>query len=301
MKKNILITAVLFLICLITPSGGETAQVFKDELGRAVTLEKAPQRIVSLAPNVTEILFALGLGDKVVGVTNFCNYPEEAKQKEKVGMLLNPNIEKILTLKPDLIVWNTEGENKQTFIKLSKLGLKIFIIGPRTIEALFNSIINVGNVCDKRKEAEDLVLSMKKRLSSIEEKLKGVKKVKVLFLLDLKPLISVSKNSFHGEMIEFAKGENIESSSPDRYPRISWEEVVKQRPDVIIVSNHREDFRKLFAEFKNSPAVRATPAFENNRVYEVKSDLVDRLAPRIIYGFENLVKIIHPEAFFIEP
>ena len=301
MKKNILITAVLFLICLITPSGGETAQVFKDELGRAVTLEKAPQRIVSLAPNVTEILFALGLGDKVVGVTNFCNYPEEAKQKEKVGMLLNPNIEKILTLKPDLVVWNTEGENKQTFIKLSKLGLKIFIISPRTIEALFNSIINVGNVCDKRKEAEDLVSSMKKRLSSIEEKLKGVKKVKVLFLLDLKPLISVSKNSFHGEMIEFAKGENIESSSPDRYPRISWEEVVKQRPDVIIVSNHREDFRKLFAEFKNNPAVRATPAFENNRVHEVKSDLVDRLAPRIIYGFEKLAKIIHPEAFFIEP
>ena len=104
MKKNILITAVLFLICLITPAPGDAAQVFKDELGRAVTLEKAPQRIVSLAPNVTEILFALGLGDKVVGVTNFCNYPEEAKQKEKVGMLLNPNIEKILTLKPDLVV-----------------------------------------------------------------------------------------------------------------------------------------------------------------------------------------------------
>jgi len=295
MKKFILIAAGFLILSFITPSGGETAQTFTDELGRAVTLDKAPQRIVSLAPNVTEILFALGLGDRVVGVTNFCNYPEEAKQKEKVGMLLNPNLEKIITLKPDLVVWNTEGENKQTFIKLSRLGLKIFIISPRTIETLFNSIINIGNICDRKKEAEALVSSMKMRLSSVEEKLKEVKKVKVLFLLDMKPLISVSRNSFHGELIGLAKGDNIENFSPDRYPRISLEEIVKQRPDVIIVSNHREDFKKLFAEFKNSPAVRATPAYEHNRVYEVKSDLVDRLSPRIVDGFEKLVKVIHPE------
>ena len=296
--KNFYLIPIFFLLFSVTVSiTGKASQVFTDELGRKVTLEKNPERIVSLAPNVTEILFALGLGDKIVGVTNFCNFPEEAKSKEKVGMLLNPSLEKIISLKPDLIIWNTEGENKQTFLKLSELGLKIFIISPQRIETIFDSIINIGNICGKNKNAEELVAGMKKKLNFLKKQLNGVKKTKVLFLLDLKPLISVSKNSFHGELIEFAKGENIENSSPDRYPKISMEEIVNKEPEVIIVSNHREDFKKLFNEFKNNPAVKATPAYRNNRIFEIESDLADRLSPRIVDGLERLARIIHPEVW----
>src|SRR3989338_616547 len=296
--KNFYLIPIFFLLFSVTVSiTGKASQVFTDELGRKVTLEKNPERIVSLAPNVTEILFALGLGDKIVGVTNFCNFPEEAKSKEKVGMLLNPSLEKIISLKPDLIIWNTEGENKQTFLKLSELGLKIFIISPQRIETIFDSIINIGNICGKNKNAEELVAGMKKKLNFLKKQLNGVKKTKVLFLLDLKPLISVSKNSFHGELIEFAKGENIDNSSPDRYPKISMEEIVNKEPEVIIVSNHREDFKKLFNGFKNNPAVKATPAYRNNRIFEIESDLADRLSPRIVDGLDKLARIIHPEAW----
>jgi len=296
-KRFFLISAFLFLVHILSPFPAEASQVFTDELGRTITLEKVPERIVSLAPNVTEILFSLGLGDKVVGVTNFCNFPEEAKLKEKVGMLLNPNLEKIVSLKPDLIIWNTEGENKQTFIRLSELGLKIFIISPRSMESLFNSILNIGNICGRRMVAEELINIMKKKLNSIKERLQGVRKIKVLFLLDLKPLISVNRSSFHGELINFAEGENIEELSSDRYPRISWEEIVKKEPEVIIISNHREDFKKLFIEFKNNPAVKATPAYKHNRIFEIESDLIDRLSPRIVDGLERLSRIIHPEVW----
>ena len=295
--KFILITAILLLMCLVAPLQGKSVQIFTDELGRKVILEKTPERIVSLAPNVTEILFSLGLGDRIVGVTNFCNFPEEAKSKEKVGMLINPNIEKIISLKPDLIIWNTEGENKQIFTRLSELGLKIYIISPRTIEALFNSIINIGNICNRKKSAEEIVLSMKKKLDSIKEHIKELPRNKVLFLLDLNPLISVNKNSFHGELIEFSKGENIESSSPERYPKISMEEVIKKEPEVIIVSNHREDFKQLFKEFKDNPVIKATPAYKHNRILAIEADLIDRMSPRIVDGLEGLARLIHPEAW----
>lgn len=297
MKNFLLISVFLLLSSLMLFTTAEVSQIFTDELGRKVTLEKAPERIISLAPNITEILFSLGLGNRIVGVTNFCNFPAEAKSKEKVGMLLNPNLEKIISLKPDLIIWNTEGENKQIFMRLSELGLKIYIISPRTVEALFNSIINIGNICNRKKIAEEIVLSMKKKLSDIKEHIKGLPRNKVLFLLDFNPLISVSKKSFHGELIEFLNGENIENSSSDRYPKISMEEIVKKEPEVIIVSNHREDFKQLFYEFKNNPVIKTTPAYKHNRILAIEADLIDRMSPRIVYGLDKLAKLIHPEAW----
>lgn len=288
------------VLAIITPqrfSFALSSGNFVDELGREVYIPSEPKRIVSLAPNITEILFALGLGDRIVGVTNFCNYPKEALSKPKVGMLLNPDIEKILSLKPDLVVWLSEGDNKPAFEKLEKTGINLYIIAPKDISSLVKSINRLGDICRKEKEADVLVKSIEERLKNIAAKVDKLGKPRTLFLLDINTPVTASIGSFPDEMIRIAGGTNVIKTTYSKYPRIGWEEIARSSPDVIIVAKHTEETEKSFRMFKREPAVTATPASQKGRVHLIDGDIVSRMSPRTMDGVEEFARLIHPEAF----
>ncbi|RMF92465.1 MAG: hypothetical protein D6734_12200 [Candidatus Schekmanbacteria bacterium] len=293
---KVLIATLFVCFFLFTVSSAENGH-YIDSLGHDIYLPKPPQHIVSLAPNITEILFALGLGDKVVGVTNYCNYPPEALKKEKVGMLLNPSIEKILSLSPDLILLVAEGANKDTYEKLQKIKAKVFVISPSNIGKLYDSIVAIGKICRVEDRAAKVVSTLKKRMKKVKDSLSDVKPVPLLFLLDINPLVSVSSKSFYGELFSIARADNVVKNSRIRYPRIGWEEIIKFSPEVIIIAKHSDNMTENFMEFEKMPAVRATPAFKNGRIYLVDGDIVTRMGPRIIDAIEIFAKKIHPEVF----
>lgn len=286
---------LLFFLLSFHTSAGDSGH-FKDGLGRDVYVPSPPSRIVSLAPNITEILFALGLDDRIVGVTNYCNYPSEAIQKEKVGMLLNPDIEKILSLSPDLVIWVSEGANEDTYEKLERVKATLFIVLPSNLEALFKSILFIGEVCRVKEKADALVSDMKERLEKIK-KASSAEPVDTLFLLDIDPPVSASSASFDGEILSIAGGKNVIGESLVRYPRIGWEDIVKFSPQVIIIAKHNEEIFRHLGEFKKRPAIMATPAYKNGRIFLVNGDIVSRMGPRIIDAIEIFAQTIHPEVF----
>ncbi len=296
-KKSLSVAAFFMLLLFSSLSLAKDDGHFRDGLARDVYVPLPPKRIVSLAPNITEILFALGLGNRVVGVTNYCNYPPEALSKEKVGMLLNPDIEKILSLSSDLVLWVSEGANEDTYDKLERVEATTFIVSPKNLEALFESIILIGEVCRVKENAEKLVFHMKRKLEVITDKTKGITPVDTLFLLDIDPPVSASSASFDGELLKIAGGRNVIGKSIVRYPRIGWEDIVKFSPQVIIIAKHNAEIVRQLKEFRERPAVKATPAFRNNRISLVDGDVVSRMGPRIIEALEIFAKTIHPGVF----
>jgi len=269
---------------------------FTDEVGRKVELPGPPQRFISVAPSVTEILFALGLGEKVVGVSTYCNYPPEALKKEKVGGYITPSLEKIIALRPDLVIGTADGNLKSFVNKLSGLGIPVYISNPRSVPGVITSIRHIGEVTFSQSAAQKVVDSMKRKMETIREKVQGRRRPRVLHVLAYDPLISSGKGTFVDDLIRFVGGINIAEGSQGKHPRFSMEEVIAQDPEVIILSSMKSkdpltDQRQWWDRWKEISAVRF------GRIYAIDSDLILRPSPRIVYGLEEVARAIHPEAF----
>lgn len=309
-RKNLSSTliAFLFIYCFITYQSllGNQFIGYVDELNREVKLNKfPPERIVSLAPNITEILFALGLEDKVVGVTEYCNYPESAKKKNKVGGFINPNIEKIVSLQPDLVIATPDGNPQAVVEKLTSLGIPVYCIYPKNIDEVFLSILNIGKICGAETEANQLITSLRQRVTkaiSIARKNEAYTK-KVFFVLSTDPLITVGAGSFIDNLISLANGINIAHHTPVKYPHYSMEEVVRSQPDIILVAdmtsslnqnNHSQQTQRQLAQIQYWEKWKESiPAVKNHKIYLINSDLVTRPGPRLVEGLELLVKLIN--------
>ena len=283
----------IFLLFGVQDSFGAT---FMDEVGRRVELSGPPQRIVSVAPSVTEVLFALGLGGKVVGVSTYCNYPPEALQKEKVGGYITPSLEKIVALRPDLVVGTADGNLRSFVNKLSSLGIPVYISNPRSVPEVITSIVHAGEVTFSQSTAKRVVDSMKRKMETVGEKVQGRPRLRVLHVLAYEPLISSGKGTFVDDLIRIAGGINIAETAKGKHPRYSMEEVIAQDPEVIILSSMiskdpSADQRQWWERWKEVAAVRL------GRIYVIDSDLILRPSPRIIDGLEDMAKDIHPEAF----
>ncbi|CUT08362.1 iron complex transport system substrate-binding protein, partial [Candidatus Kryptonium thompsonii] len=202
-----------------------------DDLGREIELDSPAQRIVSLAPSITETLFFLGVGDRVVGVTRYCNFPPEAKSKTIVGGVIDPNYEVIVSLKPELIIMTVEGNTREAFEKLSNLGFKIFVTNPRNFDGIFKTIIDIGRLCGVESRANFLVDSLKKELERVKKVNSGGTKPKIFAILSLNPLMTAGKNTFINEIIKNAGGINVGENLKQNYPIFSREEVLKVNPD----------------------------------------------------------------------
>jgi iron complex transport system substrate-binding protein len=269
-------------------------RAFTDELGREVKIGPSPQRIVSLAPSVTETLFALGLGGRIVGVTSYCDFPEEATAKEKVGDTINPDTERIIALRPDLVVITTASQLERLSRQLGELNIPVYVTNPRTVREVVASIRKLGEATGAEARAKAVADEMARRIAAVESRVKELPKPHVLYVLQTAPLITAGRNTFINDLINLAGGQSISGSESADYPQLSRETAIARAPEVIIApASHGTEFVKaedLRRDFAATPAIRA------NRIVKVNADWVDRPGPRIVDGLEQLAQGLHPES-----
>jgi len=262
-----------------------------DDLGRLVAINGTPQRIVSLAPSNTEILFALGLGDKVVGVTDWCNYPPEALEKEKVGGYVTPDIEKIVALNPDLILvaYGTPMEVINTMVGL---GLTVFGIKTTDLDDVLNDIRTVGEITDKEVEAYALTSEMAVGIKAITDQTEELEqRPRVFYIVGHEPsLWTAGSGTFIHELIEKGGGVNT-CQNITGYSEISIEYVLARDPEIIIASEWSYDWAI------NASELASTNASQTGRIYTLDDDLAQRPGPRLVEGLEWFAYFIHPEIF----
>jgi len=270
-----------------------------DQAGRTVRVAELPEKIISLAPSNTEILYAIGLGDKLVGVTEYCDYPEEAKQKPQIGGYSTVDIEKVVEIEPDLVL-ATRIHEGEVIPRLESYGLTVVVLAPKTVEEIIESIDLIGQVTGKGEEASQLTLEMEARVKMITDRtavLPEEQKPNVFYVLWYDPLTTAGSGSRIHDLIVKAGGNNIAGDLSD-YPDISLETVISMNPQVIIADvGHGAGEDLNYQYVLNEKRFEDVDARRNNRVYQIDSDLVSRPAPRIIEGLESFAKFIHPELF----
>ena len=250
----------------------------------------APTRIVSLAPSITKSLYLLGAEEQVAGVTIYC--PPEAAAKEKIGTILEPNIEAIVALTPDLVIATKEGNSPATVQKLKKLGLQVYVMDSvNSFSDICNGFIDLGSIVGKEEKAQAIVADARHRIETVRSKARSLAPVPVFWEVGAQPLFTVSKNSFVNDFMEFAGGKNIFKETRARYPQISSEEVVRRDPDVIILVDMGDvtsSEKKLWEKFKTLKAVRA------GRVHVLNDTrFTDPTPAAIADGVEKLFDILH--------
>jgi iron complex transport system substrate-binding protein len=295
-KELIFFFVLLLLVLFYVSASYSTSKMFKDEVGREVAFSFPPKRIVSLAPNVTEILFSLGLDEEIVGVSIHCNFPEEAKTKVQVGSYISLDFERIVSLKPDLIIATGAGNTRDMVERLERLGFPTYVIFPKNFEDVLQSIRHLGQVAGREREGMEIIQGMKRRRESVVEVTQGLPRPRVFLQIGETPIVTVGKNSFANDLIRLAGGENIAGKEKEMYPRFGMEEILKRSPEVILVSsmNPKGNYEKVLQEWSRWKTI---PAVKNGRIHLIDSDLVDRPSPRIIEGLEEMAKFLHPERF----
>lgn len=262
-------------------------ETLTDDLGVEVQLSPTPQRIVSLAPSITETLFALGLDSVVVGVTDFCNYPPAAQTKVKVGGLSNPGFELVASLHPDLILLSVAGNSQSDYNKLSSLNFRLFVTNPSTIASVYRSIRNLGVLTGTPGRADSLLSLLQHTQDSLTLAARLRPPKRVLMLVSIRPLIAVGGGTFLHELIELANARNVAESSAVAYPLMSREHILTLQPDAIIltsdIAQSPREVVDTYTEWRNLKAV------QNNSVIILNADLLSRPGPRIMKGLELLV------------
>jgi iron complex transport system substrate-binding protein len=257
-----------------------------------------PQRIVSHVPSITETLFALGLGDKIVGVSEHCDYPEEAKTKPKVGGYYTPNIEATVSLSPDLIL--SDGYNKEFIAKIESLGIQFAVIQPNNIDDIMKDIELLGILTGQQEKAGELINDMQIRVDNIVATVSGATHLRVFYVFDAtdttKPW-TAGPGSFADELIRMAGGENVAAQAQGAWIQLNIEELVDSDPEIIIVDSMMGTAVISPDEIKELPGWKDTTAVKKNNIFVVNGDLVNRSGPRIVEGLEAIARIIHPELF----
>lgn len=286
----------LFLIILWPLASSGRSATFRDEVGRKVIVPFPPKRIISLAPNITEILFDLGLDEEIVGVSIHCNFPEKAKTRVRVGSYISLDFERIISLKPDLIIATGAGNTREMVERLEKLSFQTYVIYPKNLDGILLSIDHIGQVVDRKKEATAIINDITRRRGRIIELTQGLPRPRVFLQIGEAPIVTVGKGSFADDLIRQAGGSNVAGNEKKMYPRFGMEEILKRAPEVIIISsmNPRGDYQKVLQEWTRWKTI---PAVKQGRIHLIDSDLIDRPSPRIIDGLEGIARILHPEKF----
>jgi cobalamin transport system substrate-binding protein len=290
---NWLLVTLLGLTLVLTacnPDGQTPTQYVFDDLGRLVAINGTPQRIISLAPSNTEILFALGLGERIVGVTDYCDYPPEALNKTKVGGYANPDVEKIVALNPDLILV-AHGTPMDVINNMAGLGLTVFGIKTTDLDDLLNDIRRIAEITDTEMEAQALTSEMENRIQAVTNLTDELElRPRVFYIVWHDPLWTAGSGTFIHELIEKGGGVNI-FENVTGYPTVSIEEVIACNPEVIVTSS----WSGVYEWTMNETALNVTDARQNERVYTCDDNLVQRPGPRLVDGLEWFAHFIHPE------
>jgi iron complex transport system substrate-binding protein len=285
-----IVTVFLTIVC----ANLSWARTVTDETGRRVAITPRPQRIVSLAPGITETLYALGLDDKIAGVTTFCDWPAAARTKTRIGGFTNPSIEKILFLKPDLILATADGNRKDTVQQLERLGLPVYVTNPVDTHGVLRSILHIGEITDRGQPARELVEKLQKRLDDIAARTRHKRKPRVFFQIGLEPMITAGRGTLINEVIERAGGVNVAGRDLANYPRYSAEGIISTSPEIIVFApmvndKNFEAVKRFWQNFGEIPAVK------NNKIYPIDANLINRASPRIFDAVEIMAFIFHPD------
>ena len=262
--------------------------------------EHQPQRIISTSPSITEMLFELGLQDRIVAVTDFCIYPEEACLLPSIGGVLNPDIEKIVSLAPDLIILQSDSATVEK--NINSLGIPTFSIKVRTISDIFDSINRLGKELNCQEAAEKLVLLLKDKINAFKQKLVGQLPKKVLLLLGdssdpAHDLYAVGPGTFLNELLILSGGENILKTSKAQYPKLSKEYIIEQSPEIIIEAGPKSNLSPKEIDYKveqwnRFPTIQAV---RDKRIYFIGADYILIPGPRLVNILENFIQVIHPD------
>lgn len=273
-----------------TPQPVMVTREVTDDLGRTVTIPVKVNRVVSLAPSLTENIFAAGAGDRLVGVTTFCNYPEAAKSIQKVGDTISPNIETIVALKPDIVFVSTASQIEAFLKTLEQNGIAVYVTNPSSFDGVLKNLRQLGELFETSDVAGKLAADLQRREDDVGQKVAGEIRTRTFVQISREPLFTIGEQSFLTEIIERAGGESVTANVETAYPKLSKETALALNPDVIILSDS-EDNREPNEVFKNSPAVK------NGRVISINADLLSRPGPRLVDALEQIARELHPHKF----
>ena len=272
----------------------ETREV-RDGLGRTINVPVKIERAISLAPSLTEMIFAIGAGDKLVGVTTYCNFPPETASIEKVGDTQTPNIEKIVALKPQVVFVSTASQLEAFTKTLEEQGVAVYVSNPKTLDEVFENLNELGNLFGRGAYVTGLVMTLAGRASRArhqanydrDQLIHTKNKPRVFVQISNEPLFTIGRDSFLTELVDQAGGTSVTKDVPSGYPKLSKETAAALDPEVIILSDS-EDNRDSNDVFKNSQAV------TSGRVYRINADIISRPGPRLVDALEEIARMVEP-------
>jgi iron complex transport system substrate-binding protein len=303
-RREITRAITIALLCLVagascanrtvkTPTS-ETTHDVTDEAGRRVRLPLKIDRIVSLAPNLTEIVFAVGAGDRLVGDTEYCDYPAEAKQVAKIGDTMRPSVERIIALKPQIVLVSTASQLEAFTKQLDQQQIAVYVTNPESLDDIFRSIQTLGDLFGEHDRAATLIADLRKRADAVEAATKQTKPVRVFYQLSGEPLYTIGRESYLTDLVRRAGGVSATADVPGAFPRYSDEAALAARPEAIILATGGA---MDTANATVASPLKDSPAVLNNRVYRINGDYLSRPGPRLIEGLEEMARALHPEAF----
>lgn len=285
----------LTLAALLLSASLAQALTLTDMQGRPVSLGALPRRIVSLVPSVTELLFALGAEDRLIGVTDYCDFPPAARRKPSVGGMMAPSLETIVALRPDLVVATDAGTRRETFEQLSRLNLPVYLVHADRIAHVMDVITRLGEITEHQADAGALKARLTERIEAVVKAVDARRRPRVLYVLWPEPLIVPGRDAIVTELITLAGGDSITAREAHDYPRFSLEAAVARAPEVILLARHGTGTGPLPRD--RWDALTSLPAVRAGRVHAVDGNLVHRYGPRVVEGLEELARRIHPEAY----
>ncbi len=300
--SDTLLALCLGLVPLIGGAGQKT-QAVTDDLGRSFPVSSPPRRIISLSPNVTEILYSLGLDGAIVGVTRFCDHPAEALNKEKIGGVVDPSLEKIQALHPDLVI-AFQGNPLRVLDRLRDLGLAVFTLREGTrVDGVFQTIEKIGRVTGSSERAADLVSTLRAGLDRTRGALRNAGSNPRVFLsLHGSGLWTCGRESFLNDLLDQAGAANIAAAYSRNWVLMGREAFIQQDPEaIVILAKSDADFLKGRDWFRNEPVFKKIAALQNGRTYHLDENAASRFGPRLIDVTDRLARLLHPEAFGRRP
>jgi len=285
---------MMAILPLISLEATSVAKTVTDQLERHVTVPDKPQRVVSLAPSITEIVFALDQGHRLQGVTTYSDFPPEAVKLPKVGSYGHLDLEKIVALKPDLCIAIKDGNPRVIAQRLESLKIPVYAVDPNNLDTIMKTVLEIGTLLNAKGRADQLVQNMDLRIQKVKSLVaKTTHRPRVFLQIGVSPIVSAGTHTFIHELIVIAGGTNL-SAGPIPYPRFSREKVLALSPEIIIITSMARSavFEKVKAEWEKWPNM---PAVRNQRIYVEDSNFFDRPTPRLVDGLELLIRLIHPE------
>jgi iron complex transport system substrate-binding protein len=271
----------------------ETREV-TDEAGRRVRLPLKIERIVSLAPNLTEIVYAVGAGDRLVGRTRYCDYPPEVKNVAEIGDTMMPSIERVIALKPQVVLVSTASQLEAFTKQLDQQKIAVYVTNPRSLDEVFRSIETLGDLFDHHDVAASIVTALRARAAAVEVAMRSVKPVKVFYQVSGEPLYTIGREAYLTDLVRRAGGVSVTADVPGAFPRFSDEAALAARPEAIVLPSGGS---MGTANTTPAPALKNSPAVQNNRVYRISGDYLSRPGPRLVDGLEEMAHALHQEAF----